>query len=255
MSANYQGRGAWNKNGVGGTVTQVKGADKPGPYYMLTKDPNLRPGFVGFLKHYANVPVDLNEDAVYHGVIGIQILLAGLGIPCPVSGVFDVATKVAVVEAQTRFHLTPPDGIAGPTTMKHLILPLIQRKSGENNIDWKPVYGILANEGGFDPGAVGLADSDDLGLAQINIRSHPGVALADTFCPSFAIKFVIGLLQQGLNAFHNMDQAIASYNLGVGGTRQWISAGSPDEWTPQGTTEPRNVRKYIDRILKAADNI
>jgi hypothetical protein len=50
----------------------------------------------------------------------------------------------------------------------------------------------------------------------------------------------------------NIDHAIASYNLGITGCKRWIAAGSPEMWTPSGST-PRNVPAYIERIKSACN--
>lgn len=250
----YQGRGAWSK--VGGTlkktVVNKKTVTVPGPYYMLASDPNQRVGLRPWLLNYAGQKVDLNESAVWHGVVAIQVLVAGLGISCPIHGVFDVETDNAVRSAQGKLGLVA-DGVVGQSTMKRLLLPLIKRVAKEQmDQDWTGIYGVLANEGAFDPGAVGYLDSNDLGLAQVNLPSHPSVSFSDAFCPSKTVNFVATLLGQGLSVFHDERDAVASYNLGVGGTRQWIAAGRPDIWMPPWADKERNVKVYIDRIFGAA---
>ena len=255
----YRGRGAWPTKGTGGTIkrTTVKRVPvyKPGPYYMLSDNDANRVGLRPFLLQYAGQKVDLNEMAVYHGVLGIQALLVGRGLECPMNGVFTSETDIAVRLAQKQLGLTAA-GIVGKNTMRALLLPLIKRTAAEaSGQDWHAVYGILANEGAFDPGAVGVLDPNDVGLAQINLPSHPNVSFSDAFCPSTAVKFVAGLIAQGLSVFHDERDAVASYNLGVGGTKMWINAGRPESWTPPWDTtgRARNVRTYIDRILTQAD--
>lgn len=258
--AEYQGRGAWNSKGIGGTLrkTTVKKTVTigPGPYYMLHPSSLGQVGIKGYFANLGLLPEDLNDNAVHHGVIAIQVLVAGLGIPCPIHGVYDVETDTAVRKAQGQLGLVA-DGIVGQSTMKKLLLPLIKRVAKEQmNQDWRPIYGVLANEGAFDPGAVGFLDAEDLGLAQINMPSHPDVKFADAFCPSYAVKFVAGLLGQALSVFHDERDSVAAYNLGIGGTRSWIAAGRPDLWSPPHAPDrERNVKKYIDNILKASEGI
>lgn len=251
-----KGRGAWPSAGTGGTLALSKDKKKtiPGKYYMLAKDPGQTVGLRKVLHEAAHQPPPLEDLAVWHGVVGIQVLLAGfLGENVPVTGLFDQSTDWALKKAQTQLGLTA-DGIVGPATMKALLLPLIKRTAKELlGQDWKPIYGILANEGAFDPGAVGFLDPGDLGLAQINMLSHPDVTISNAFCPSFAVKFVAKLLAQGLDVFHDQRLAVASYNLGVGGTRQWIAAGQPSVWQPPWADKERSVKTYIDRILGQAD--
>ncbi len=258
----YVGRGAWNTKGVGGTLKPqtVKGKRTivPGPYYMLGGDPMQRVGLRAFLLKTAGREreIELNELAVWHGVVALQVLLNGRGgSPCKIHGVFDEETDWAVRQAQKQLGLAV-DGIVGKNTMRAFMLPIIKNVArGSMNQDWHGIYGVLANEGAFDPGAVGVLDSSDLGPAQINMPSHPNVSVSDAFCVSKSIQFVANLLAQGLNEFHDERDAVVSYNLGIGGTRMWIKAGRPDEWVPpwDNTGRSRNVKAYIDRILGQAD--
>lgn len=242
-----KGRGAWPKTGTGGTLAPsaiIKGKTIPGPYYMLAGTGETK---VGASK------TNLNELAVNHGVIALQVLAQRYfanvtdGRTVPITGVFDAKTKAAMKDVQKRAGLVS-DGQVGLKTAKVLIMPLI-KDTGKDL--WPLVYGIVKNEGGFDPGAVGRMDNNDLGLAQINILSHPDVSFSNAFCPSFAMKWLTTYFTDAIAKFKNIDDAIASYNLGAGGTRQWIKAGRPDIWVREGVPD-RPVRAYIERIKGAA---
>lgn len=244
--SDYQGRGAWSSKGVGGTL---KDNNNPGPYYMYTNRTLAQIGAVAYFNRDAGRPTELNFLATYHGVVGIQTLLNSQHFPCPVTGVFTSETDAAVKVAQRTLGLVA-DGKVGQTTMKTLLKPLVVSTAKKSmNIDPQPIWGILANEGAFDPGAVGFYDSNDLGLAQINILAHPEVTISQAFCPSYSVQFVADKIAAGISEFHDVELAIAAYNLGIGGTKQWIAAGRPDIWTPPWADKPRNVRKYIDNIL------
>lgn len=248
--AEYQGRGAWSSKGVGGTLKPLKKVVVPGPYYMLHPNPLGQVGAKAWLFNLIGQPVELNELATYHGVIAIQVLVNQLGFQCPISGVFTVETDQAVKGAQAKLGLKA-DGVVGQTTMKALINPVAAKiAKALMDIDPKPLYGILQNEGAYDPGAVGYFDANDLGLAQINILSHPNVTISNAFCPSFAIKFIADKIAYGVNEFHDIELAVASYNLGITGTKEWVRLGMPNEWVPSWATKPRNTREYINRILK-----
>lgn len=259
-----EGRGAWNSKGVGGTLKLDKKTKKtvPGPYYMLSTDPNQWIGLKTFLFQLTGKPVELNELAAYHGVLAIQVLASAyLGEQVPLNGVFETITSAYVKKVQEKAKHTVEgkplvaDGIVGQATMKVLLLPLIKSASSKRDLDWKVVYGILANEGVFDPGAVGYFDSNDLGLAQINILAHPDTTVSQAFCASHSVNFVANTFEHRLHIFKEVDLAVASYNLGIAGTNQWIKKGQPDEWTPSWADKPRNTRVYIDRILSAANGV
>ena len=113
------------------------------------------------------------------------------------------------------------------------------------------VCGIVQNESGWDPGAVGYVKPVDIGLAQINGDSHPDMSERERLQPEFAFNFIISYLLNAMKALDgNLDDAIVSYNLGITGCKRWIAAGRPEIYTPPGSTT-RNVWAYIDRIKTA----
>lgn len=248
-----QGRGAWNAKGVGGTLKfdARKKSIVPGPYYMKHSDPNQTIGLRAALLRAASRPVEFEYLATWHGVIGIQALCSNyLERPVLLDGLFDQKTEQAVKDVQRKANLVQ-DGIVGKTTMRTLLTPVVQSASRSANVQWDIVLGLIFNESAFDPGAVGVLDPNDIGLAQINLLANPNVTISDAFCPSFAIRYVVNRLSAANAVFKNEDDTIASYNLGMAGTREWISLGRPDIWTPSWAKIPRNTRNYIDSIKKA----
>lgn len=245
------GRGAWPRGGAGGTLN-AKGTG-PGPYYVMAA--HAVP-WVGRLPS-APVPIDVNIRAVHGGVLAIQRALNRRlpGKPVNITGVFGPSTS----EATKDFQETVPekvgvaDGVVGPKTCRALFLPDVKTWCEDAGFArWQLVCGIIANESNWDPGAVGYSDQSDLGLAQINGRSHPTITEAERLQPLRAVTFVREYLLNSLEVFDgNERDAVASYNLGVGGARSWIKVGRPDLWTPFNSTTPRRVRDYIDRILSA----
>jgi soluble lytic murein transglycosylase-like protein len=160
---------------------------------------------------------------------------------------FNPETHDAVVRTQRLLQIAD-DGQVGKVTMKAMLIPIIKATAKQTGCPWEVAVGILQNEGGWDPGAVGRVDPEDWGLAQISHKAHPTLAFSDAYCPSYAVRFVCGTIGKRLRTFDgNIRDAIASYNLGEGGARTWIKAGRPDEWT----TGAIHMNKYIDRILNA----
>jgi soluble lytic murein transglycosylase-like protein len=253
-----QGRGVWPSTGTGGTLTRTKdGKVVPGRWYLAapaaprgaepSTDQRIQIHVFRQLRN-GSTP-NINDLAVFLGAKAIQKLLD-----------FDESGQDGIIGPNTDQRIrdkqkdlgVAADGLIGPTTMKAMLMPLIREVGERHGVRWKLLCGKLTWEGNFDPGAVGWADMDDLGLSQINIRAHPHVSVEEAFDPHFALHFGARLMRENLDAFDgNERDAIAAYNLGQGGTRQWIAAGRPDTWHGSWMNAPRNVKAYIDRILAA----
>lgn len=257
------GRGAWNSKGRGGTLKRLKDETTPaGPYYLLGVSPAKLVGSAARDALKAGKVPTTDDLAVNYGVKAIQKLvnLAGASPKLAEDGVSGKGTDAGVRAFQKKTGLKV-DGSVGPNTMKALLLPHIKKMAGTADVGgqpkWTVVYGFLANEGGWDPGAVGYIDEADLGLAQINGRAHPDMSVAERFDPIVAIQFNIDYLDNALkNLKGNLRDAVLSYNLGSYGITLWIKAGRPRYWNP--TTKKssptaaegfRDTKTYIDRIL------
>jgi hypothetical protein len=252
------GRGAWNAQGVGGTLS-IDGK-KPGMYYRL---PATGTKYIGSGIDTTNQ----DQRAVKGAVKAYQAALnRRLGRNLTLDGVLGPVTSKAIVDWQIKAKETA-DGAIGPKTSKSLLLWDL---AGVVSKNWKlypsslpisqtVICGLITQESGWDAGAVGYVDNRDLGLAQINSAAHPEYTEAQRLDPMVAFQFVFDYLRTSLDdaKIETIDDAIASYNLGVGGAKKWIAAGRPDLWDPTGTSPddpnyaPRNVRKYINTIKTA----
>lgn len=249
------GRGAWPASGRGGTL-RTDGRT-PGPYYLLADNDSDQIGLETWCRRTRGLPVQQDDLAVFHGVVAIQLLVSSFapGGMLKGDGIFGPGTAIAVRTAQSHFGLIA-DGVVGRKTMPRLLRSAVVQTARVNSVPPEPVYGILANEGAWDPAAVGTLDANDLGLAQINTVAHPTTTFAEAFCPSYAIRFVATYLAAAMTLVDgNLRDAVVSYNLGYGGTRQWIRAGRPDVWTPPWADRPRQPNEYIDRILGAGAEV
>lgn len=249
------GRGAWSPTGRGGTLKRrLTGVFVPGPYYLFDNKTHKYVGGHAVIYKTMGVPVPLDYLAVHHGVIGIQALCSYyLGRPVLLDGVFDEKLFTAVKDVQRAAGLKQ-DGIVGKITMRRMIAKAVVDSVAFSAVPAYAVQGILEMEGALDPGAVGVLDPNDWGLAQINSTANPHVSFSDAFCPSFAIRYVRDRLKIALDTFRgNEIDAIVSYNLGLGGTRAWIAAGRPIEWTPVGSNLKRYPLAYADRIIVAGE--
>jgi len=147
-------------------------------------------------------------------------------------------------------------GGVGPETSERLLRPWLGKTLSQlaHNVlvTATVVSGLVRTESQWDPGAVGYVDDRDLGLAQINADAHDNLSTDERLTPEVSFQFIIGYLNASLSMLgNNLRDAVASYNLGIGGTRAWIAAGRPELWAPAGTDpdKPRHVTTYIDAVL------
>lgn len=246
------GRGAWSK--VGGLLQLDKALNKtkPGPYYMANINDPYMIGLETAKTLRAGGDVTINFYATFLAVKAIQSRLnAVLGTTLAVDGILGPKTDSVIKQLQTKLGETA-DGMIGPKTSTSLFLPVLKKQATANSVDWAIVAGLVKQESMFDPGAVGYQDTRDLGFGQISQRAHPEVTIEQAFDPVFAFDYMADRFKYALNYFNgNTRDAIASYNLGYGGTKEWARLGRPDVWTPSWDTVPRNTKAYIDNILAA----
>ncbi len=244
------GRGAWSK--VGGTLS-IKG-DAPGLYY---RTPASGTNYIGKTINEA----DPNQRAVKGAVKAYQSALnRRMNLSLTVDGILGPVTSKAISDFQ-KSRGEYVDGVIGPKTSKSLLFADLQKvgrqyrlaNPGTSVISDEILCGVISSESGWDAGAVGYVDDEDLGLAQINGPSHPQWSEAQRLEPNTAFVFVFNYLKDSLATAKivTIDDAIASYNLGVGGAGKWIDAGRPDKWKPTPTSAERDVRGYITKIKTA----
>lgn len=201
---------------------------------------------------------DLNQRAVKGAVKAYQSALnRRLGTKLLVDGILGPVTSRTITDFQKESG-EYVDGVLGPKTSRSLLLPDLEKTvrnyrtayPGHNEITSVIVSGVINSESGWDAGAVGAVDNNDLGLAQINGPAHTQYNEASRLNPLVAFPFVFNYLRESLDyvSIVTIDDAIASYNLGVGGATKWIAAGRPDIYKPTPTSAPRNVRDYINKI-------
>lgn len=239
------GRGAWSASGLGGT-RKYKDGSKPGPYYYL-----------GTGTAPKGRERNADEYAVWRAVMAYQAALnRHLGTTLALDGILGPITSSRITQFQELNEATTgtPWGGIGPESSEALLYPLLRSRvanAGDSRISVTLISGTVRHESLWDAGAVGFLDPNDLGLAQINGPSHPKLGSDARLDPKVAFDFVIDYYRNALTTFKgNLRDAVASYNLGAGGTRSWIAAGRPDSWTPDGSDRPRDVKGYIDSILK-----
>lgn len=92
--------------------------------------------------------------------------------------------------------------------------PLINRSAHRNGIDAFLLAALLWVESGFNPHAV--SNTGDVGIAQINLKSHPGVSAAEAHNPNFAIPWAARYLAELKTQTGSTTGALRAYNTGSG---------------------------------------
>lgn len=244
------GRGAFPASGVGGTRKPGATANTtaPGPYYMHATEQMI--GLAAFRAIRDGQAPDVNELAVHYGVRAIQTdLNRQYGTKLAEDGIFGASTAVTLTDWQRAQGLRA-DGVAGPATCKLLFGRAVAVVYDLHTVPTRIGRGLVALESGWDPGAVGRSDAEDLGLCQINGRAHPDLSAEFRLTPSQALTWQADFVSYLLNGMGNERDGIAAYNLGLGGARTWVKAGRPDPYTPPGSTAPRSVVAYVDTVLR-----
>lgn len=238
-----KGRGAWPKSGVGGTLNADGTA--AGQYYRAPADgsPMAMPGYVGYMLLAAGAPVDVNFYAVHQGVRAIQ-----REIGATVDGLFGPATAARLTTWQTEKRL-PADGVFGPQSAQAMfttIAAALAKNISGSTTTSRLVLGHVPVESGWDPAAVGLSTPHDLGLGQINGDAHLDLTPEYRLTPRLALTAVATIVQADLAAMNwIVRDAIAAYNLGVGGARAWVKAGHP------AVFNGAPIGSYVAAVLEA----
>jgi hypothetical protein len=247
------GRGAWTLQG--GLLRLRPGFRSRSGYYRLAVSGETPVGSA----YVRRVKPDRSDSAraVHCGVKALQALC---GLPVAAQdGWLGQQSHAAVLAAQKRLGLTQ-DGIAGPSTLRGLLKPLIEdaaaksKPSGVTLATWvKTVGGVPAWESGLDPAAVGVSGYDH-GLAQINLGAHKSVTPEQAHDPWFALNFTVTDLREvydrwvGKTEADPIDIACASHNSPAA-AQQWARDGKPpysqhraDNGFPQIDEYVRSVR-------------
>jgi soluble lytic murein transglycosylase-like protein len=162
-----------------------------------------------------------------HGCRAVKRALVSQGFVVakldPEKQLIGAQAEEAIRDFQRAFKIAV-DGIVGPQTARALFDVYIRRAEADNGVPGRLVCRKLSLESNFDPACVG-ADGTDKGIAQIN-DVHK-LAPEQVFEPAFAVPWAARYLRGHYDALRDWDAALASYNMGRGAGREWLSAGKP----------------------------
>lgn len=222
------GRGAW---------TPI-GKDNGEAYYKFTK----------------NKPLDgstpekgLSYEAVHLGVKAIQNRLLDLGYNTrrenfEADGVFGVKTKRQVKHYQ-RDNGISTSGIVGFTTASSLFKGAIAEHGEAFKFDKKYIFGLMLQESGTDPGAVGWFTPGDRGLYQYNTLVHD-VSFEQAHDYQWATDAVLARFNnawkkyKGKGSDLRVNCSIAQHNAPA-----WA-----DQWFSDGVPPNETILQYVGKV-------
>ena len=225
------GRGAWTKRGFPDGFTRMYRR------HMTGKATGSEPGR------------DLDFEAVHFGVLAIQNLLNYNGVVLDYTtgpGIFGPKTDAAVRRYQAAY-VKPADGIAGPNTLKALLRKPIKQYQSAYGIPDNLLAGLVAQESGFDPGAVGYSTPADLGLVQIN-TNVVSVTHEQVFDPFYSLPWAARRMNSKFAVFSATtndlkfawDCAVLSHRSPVWAEKLFRTKIYPNE----------DSQKYVENIRK-----
>lgn len=210
-----EGRGAWTTRGHA-TGSLYYRYSPPSPIDGSDVDGTLDDAWV---------------NRVRRGITAIQRLLREHGHAVDVNGRFRRNTHDAVVEFQQTNDLNAA-GYVGSITMETLMRPVLIAAATEVKVHPRWLHGFIATESGYDPGAQGVDNPPDSGLAQFNVAVG-AVTLDQAYDPFVAPRLLARRWKAALVTYEHenrrltLDCAIAQHR----------SPAAADEWfrTGQGT--------------------
>lgn len=150
----------------------------------------------------------------------------------------------------------PATGVINIATSRELFRKRITEAEQKFDLPRGTLGKKIALESAFDPVAVGTADPDDTGIAQINLRIHSSVSKDQAFNPQFALNWAGAYIRSNYDRVASdanvMKAARASYNIGVHYATQWMLAGFPNSGGPLlgGQDSFTRATQYISLIDK-----
>ena len=189
----------------------------------------------------------IKKELIYNGY--------GEGIDLTVTH-FGATVEKRLKEFQASRLITPVDGKAGMKTLMELFRKRVQTTETKYELSSGSIGKLLKLESGYDPVALGYVDPDDTGIAQINLRIHSSISVAQAYDPAFAIdwtgRYLSGQYDAIASRANVMKAARAAYNVGNGNAYNWMMDGFPPSGGPllNGEDVYTRATRYIELIDK-----
>ncbi len=200
----------------------------------------------------------IHQDRVGLAFVALKKELAynGFGLNLVVDKpVFGEAATNRTKEFQTSVGLTP-NGEIGRTTARELFRKRVEEIEDTYGYPRGTLGKKFLLESAYDPVAIGWADPDDTGIAQINIRIHTSVTKEEAFDPEFSFNWAADYVSDNRDRIekevNTLKAARASYNVGVEYAKRWMLAEFPASGGPMlgGQDSFTRATNYIALIDK-----
>lgn len=173
--------------------------------------------------------------------------------PGRVDGVFGLSTARAVRNFQRKhlgFGKHRADGAVGFFTAKGLFTHRMQMVGKAKDVPWRYLCGVVQQESGFDPVAVGGTTPADIGLVQVNTLVYP-FKPAQCFDIEWALNWMADRLKHGYNAVHHRkNKNVSTWDLAIGFHH---APGWANQWANNEAT-PEVVAHMEDYVAKVHDH-
>lgn len=185
-----------------------------------------------------------NYEAVHLGVLSIEKRLAELGYDLKVDGIYGPKVKVAVKDFQTQ-HGLAADGSLGFITTPLLWKPVIAERGADYKFNPSLIFGLMKQESGGDPGAVGILHSPDRGLFQFNLSDHPDVTVEEAHDYTWAVDSVFARFNGAWKKYAGKGMELRT----ACSIAQHNSPGEADTWFSTGTAPSDRIAGYVEKVL------
>lgn len=194
-------------------------------------------------------PPTFDELRLNYGIASIQRRLSLQGFDTHrTDGVFGFYSGSAAKEFQRDRDLKPVDGSIGGTECRELWTNYVFKRAAYFDIPPEYLWGLIFQESGFDPCAVGSVNPNDHGLMQINMETHQDVAEEQAFNAEFAIQW----------GGERMHEAYQSFKLNEDGTdcawawdctiAQHNSPADARVWYETGVAPDEQIAHYVENV-------
>lgn len=141
------------------------------------------------------------------------------------------------------------DGQAGPNTLKVLLRKRCNAAEHTYGLEPMIIAKMVELESSDDLNCTSI-DLHDRGTCQINSIAHPQVVNSQAYNAKFSIDWMGRYERDALARFHDVDVAIAAYNVGFGGADKWQKAGKPKLWLENGVWVRPTADLYVAVVRK-----